>query len=84
MTQCTTSTTKRVARRWWLTPVILAAQEVEIRRTVVRSQPRLIVHETLSLKHPSHIKKRAGGVAQGESPEFKTQNHQKKKKWLGM
>jgi hypothetical protein len=32
----------------WLTPVILATQEAEIRRITVRSQPRQIVHETLS------------------------------------
>jgi hypothetical protein len=35
-----------------LTPVILATQEAEIRRIVVRSQPRQIVHETLSQKYP--------------------------------
>jgi hypothetical protein len=28
-----------VAWRWWLTPVILATQEAEIRRIEVRSQP---------------------------------------------
>jgi hypothetical protein len=27
------------ARQWWLTPVILATQEAEIRRTVVQSHP---------------------------------------------
>jgi hypothetical protein len=36
----------------WLTPVILATQEVEIRRTAVRSQPRQIVCETLPQKKP--------------------------------
>jgi hypothetical protein len=28
---------------WWLTPIILATQEAEIRRIKVRSQPRQIV-----------------------------------------
>jgi hypothetical protein len=31
-------------------PVILATQEAEIRRIIVRSQPRQIVQETLSQK----------------------------------
>jgi hypothetical protein len=34
-------------RRWWLMPVILAIQVVEIKRIMVQSQPRQIVHETL-------------------------------------
>jgi hypothetical protein len=42
-----------MARYQWLTPVILATQEAEIRRIVVRSQPRQIVLKTLSLKNPS-------------------------------
>jgi hypothetical protein len=33
---------------WWLTSVIPATQEAEIRRTMVQSQPRQIVLETLS------------------------------------
>jgi hypothetical protein len=41
------------ARRQWLTPVILATQEAEIRRIVVPSQPGQIVHQTLSLKYPT-------------------------------
>jgi hypothetical protein len=41
-----------LARRWWLTPVILATQEAEIRRFVVQSQPRQIIHETLSQRNP--------------------------------
>jgi hypothetical protein len=37
----------------WLTPVILATQEVEIRRIEVCIQLEQIVHKTLSLKKPS-------------------------------
>jgi hypothetical protein len=36
------------ARHQWLTPVILATQEAEIRRITVGSQPGQIVQETLS------------------------------------
>jgi hypothetical protein len=45
-------------------PVILAIQKAEIRRIVVQSKPRQIVHKTLSQKNPPQ--KRAGRVAQGE------------------
>jgi hypothetical protein len=51
---------------------MLATQEAEVRRVEVRSQPGQIVSETLSQKDPSP--KRAGGVAQGEGPEFKPQS----------
>jgi hypothetical protein len=34
----------------WLTPVIIATPEAEVKRTAVESQPRKIVHETLSRK----------------------------------
>jgi hypothetical protein len=47
----------------WLTPVIPATQEAEIRRTAVQSQPGQIVQETQSQKYPSP--KKAGRVAQG-------------------
>jgi hypothetical protein len=60
-----------VAGHWWLTPVILATQEAEIRRIAVHSQPGQIICETLSRKNPSP--KRACGVAQGVGPEFKPQ-----------
>jgi hypothetical protein len=33
-------------------PVILTTQETEVRRIVVQSQPRQIVHKTLSWKKP--------------------------------
>jgi hypothetical protein len=56
-------------------PVILATQEAQIRRTVVQSQLRQIVRGTLSPK--TLHKNRAGGVAQGEGPEFKPQNRNK-------
>jgi hypothetical protein len=50
-------------------PVILAIQEAEIRRIMVQSQLRQIVQETLC---PNTLhKNRAGGMAQGEGPEFK-------------
>jgi hypothetical protein len=42
----------------WLTPVILATQKAEIRRIMIQSQPRQIVHEILSQKTPSQ--ERAG------------------------
>jgi hypothetical protein len=65
------------ARHWWLTLVILATQEAEIRSITVGSQSRQIVCETLSQKSPSQ--NRAGRVAQGEGLEFKPQYHKKKK-----
>jgi hypothetical protein len=64
------------ARCQWLTPVILATQEAEIRRIVVGSQPRKTIHKSLSQKNPPQ--KRAGRVAQGEGSEFKHQYWEKK------
>jgi hypothetical protein len=69
---------QKLAGHHWLTPGILATQEAEIRRMVVQSQPGQIVHKTLSQK--TLHKKRAGGVALGEGPEFKPQYYKKKKK----
>jgi hypothetical protein len=43
-------------------PVILATQEAEIRKITVQSQPKQIVHETLSQKYPT--RNRTGGVSQ--------------------
>jgi hypothetical protein len=67
-----------VVRHQWLTPVILATQEAEIRRTAAQNQHGQIVCGTLSRKNPSQ--KRAGGVAQGVSPEFKPQYRKTNKK----
>jgi hypothetical protein len=44
------------SRCWWLTPVILATQEVEIRKIMVQSQPGQIVSEPLPRKYPSQKK----------------------------
>jgi hypothetical protein len=59
-------------------PVIPATQEAEIWRIAVQSQPGQTVCETLSQKTPKP--KRAGGVAQGEGPEFKPQYHKQTNK----
>jgi hypothetical protein len=50
------------ARCQWLTPIVLAIQEAEIRKITVRSQPGQTVRETLSQKTSSQ-QKRAGEVA---------------------
>jgi hypothetical protein len=56
-------------------PVILATQELEIRWIMVQSQPRQIVHKTLSPENPSQ--KKTGGVDQDVGTEFKSQYHKK-------
>jgi hypothetical protein len=61
---------RHLGQGWWLTPVIPATDEAKIRKISVQSQPMQIVCETLSGKKPSQ--KRAGGVAQGVGPEFKS------------
>jgi hypothetical protein len=38
---------------WWISPVILASQEVEIRRIVVQSQPRANSLRDPILKKPN-------------------------------
>jgi hypothetical protein len=65
------------ARHQWLTSIILANQEAEIRRITVQSQSEKIVHETLS-QEKKKSQKSANGVAQGVGPEFKSQYHKKK------
>jgi hypothetical protein len=59
----------------WLTPIILATQEAEIRRIAVHASSDKYSGKK---KHPSP--KWAGGVAQGVGPEFKIRYRQKKKK----
>jgi hypothetical protein len=77
--------TKNECENWvsnrcqWLTSIIVATQEAEIRRIAVQSQPQ-IVRETLPQK--THHKKRAGRVAQCVGSEFKSQYHKKKKHQL--
>jgi hypothetical protein len=51
----------------WLTPVILATQDAEIRRTWFEASPSK-VHKTLSQK--CLTQNRVGGVSQGEGLEF--------------
>jgi hypothetical protein len=55
----------------WLLSVILATQEAEIRRITIQS---------LSGQIKTLHKNRAGGVAQGEGPEFKPQYRKQNKK----
>jgi hypothetical protein len=54
-------------------PVILATQEAEIRRITVQSQSQQNSSQDPILKK-THPKKRAGRVAQGVGPEFKSSN----------
>jgi hypothetical protein len=44
-------------------PIVLATQEAEIRRIMVRGQPRQIVLKTLSQKKKTHHK-RGGGLVE--------------------
>jgi hypothetical protein len=57
-------------------PVILATPEAEFRRITGQSQPRQVVLKTLSRKNPSE--KRAGEVAHGVGPDFKSQYYKNK------
>jgi hypothetical protein len=47
----------RLARHQWLTSVIPAIQEAEVRKMVVQSQPSQIVCKPLSRKYPTHTHK---------------------------
>jgi hypothetical protein len=59
----------------WLTHVILATWEAEIRRTAIQSQPRQKVHETLSQKKP--ITKKAQGIGPKFQPQCQNNNNNK-------
>jgi hypothetical protein len=55
---------------------IRESSATEIKRIQIQSQPGQIICKTLSQKSPSQ--KRAGRMAQGVGPEFKSQHHKKK------
>jgi hypothetical protein len=57
-----------VARCQWLTPVILATQEAEIRRIVIRSQPWQIILQDSISKKKDITKERVAGVTQVIGP----------------
>jgi hypothetical protein len=68
-----------VARHWWLTPIILATHEAEIRRiTVSLESARANSSQYLISKKTSQ--KRAGGVAQGVALSSNPSTGKKKKK----
>jgi hypothetical protein len=67
------------AKYQWLTHIILATQKAEIWRITVQSPHWENIHETLSWKTLSK-NNLAGGMAQGEGPEFKLQYRKKEKK----
>jgi hypothetical protein len=69
---------EREARYQWLTPVIPATQEAEIRRIKVWSQPGQIVRKTLSRKNPSQ--KKGWWSGSRWQPLIQTAALQKKKK----
>jgi hypothetical protein len=62
----------------WLTPVILATEEAEVRRIINRSKPLQISLQDPISKIPNT--KRTDEVAQGVSPEYKPRYQKKKKK----
>jgi hypothetical protein len=67
-----------LARCWWLTPVILATQEAEIRRIVwFKASPGKQFCETLDRKNPSQ--EGVDGMTQSIDFEFKYQYCKKKR-----
>jgi hypothetical protein len=68
----------------WLTPLIWATQETEIRRIVVQSQSRQIVCKTLSQKHPTQKKGWWSGSRCRPSVQIPVLQKKKKSGWVQM
>jgi hypothetical protein len=79
-----THKTLLLTRCWWLIPVILATREAEIRRMAVQSQPRQIVHKTLSQKtlHKSRLVEllKVKALSSGPCTKKKKKKERKKEK----
>jgi hypothetical protein len=52
-------------RRWWLTPVILATQEAEIRRISIQSQPLINKFLRPYLEKKKKITRQSGSSSRG-------------------